>query len=1814
MNLKRKMAMVMAAVMLFQVPISSVHSVALANDTEDLEFESEDFYDVSTPANASIRSNSEDVPALMSLQADTGVLKIEITGAAPTESSNWTAELTPIDEDPTTGVQTKTFELGASIGSYSHASVVMEQIPIGEYALRLSPDEDMDTAYLPYEQDVMIGKNVTTLRLINGDPNDYGYSEGASRYGILAIGDIDADGVIDEEDLGILIKAVASNVSIAEKEEVSTDYSAEDKRSDLNGDGSVDLLDVALFAKYYQNDFIEENSEATPTTSALITKEEVSVAAENNATPKEGSASVEEIFSGLAETSLQVETEEVISEDTPAVIATEFQEAKPMEGIVIDPVAGSEDSIVDGEIIVTDEDEEEHIFTVKDGKVVDERTEMASNSSASGLMAFKEAIGTFLLSLDTGIIAYAEEADTSSKYAKPIVIDLGGQVAVKKITIKVTKTLAENPKLVDISKVEFYDDMADRIPEPELSIPEKLEVVNGSESFTVTWKNVQNVSSYEVTITGMNEKHQTATEVKPLVETNSIEVTSFDNGDVMNGYDYTVVVRSVNGNWRSEGASVIAHPDTSALPPAPENVVLDPGYGQIKVGWKKMKDTHTYTMYYREVMEDETVGPESHVDTGEEVSYTITGLKNDTEYEVWVVGHRTTTEEVELTGPESIHYKARTSTLNPPETPNYKLINIPKEGEDLTSHIVSTTLTHGYNSDGSTGNSNVVVDGNYATSWILDDLDAGYHYGNRMPVVKFDNRYTMNTIVLIPDENQTYSYSGGKIFYVDENGKEQEAIGHMNRLASNGKYYYMFISYAPFTTDQVRLATYAYSSNRRISVAELKFYNYDEVEDEIMDLYADTYHISLKPEVNEEKIQELRDKLEYVDEETQEQHPRKKELNYELDNAVEILNNQDKKCEILIVDNKDTQAADKYITFKGGLNTYQPLGVTALAGDSLTLYVGGPNVRNGDSTRLELVAAQYHGSSAAVFVSLGYLKAGSNTVQVKAVDKMSDFERGGQLYVHYTGNAGAEEYGVRVLGGRKSAALDISDITDHDEKVSLAEKYIADVKEQLNNAEAYHDADHGLNSEAKTKFEDDPQNCVYHATDIVSKYAMFSTSVDQVIAGLKEATNNGTDRELAEQLVNTMDAMDQMLVLYYHHKGLSSAPDAGEKNAMPVSRINIRYQRMFYGAFMYAGGKHIGIEWPELKGLMGAHPIVSDENGKYESGNYFGFGIGHEIGHEINESAYVTAEVTNNYFSLLAQAEQSKNYNDDVRFKYDDVYKKVTSGTKGKASNVFIQLAMYWQLHLAYDLEGYNYKIFDTSEDQLNNLFWARVDSYVRDPSKAPGEKGNTLDLETDKDNKLMRLAVASSQRDLLEMFVRYGYEPNEGTIKYASQFPEESRALWFANDELRAKQIEAGGNSGYQNYADSASVSGEISYKKGSNKVSIDLKSNSDIWMYEVYRSERVKGEVIKRPVGYAEADESGNAVFTDVIGSINNRAFTYEAVGYDMWLNPTKEVLVDEVKVSHDGLIDKSLWTVDSNMTNDKLSEPSVANPDAVEQPGLDDMVDDKYETSFTGSAKATEESTGAVTPEIIINFNNQETVTGLRYSADAGVSFKAYVSMNAAEWTPVEMKTMENTGDEVLVYFDDGTNLYTYDAAYMKLVAEDSDGPITDGREITISEISVLGQTGDNVEMTAEDGIGILSETYVNGTASIPEGSLIFTGTYKGNPAYNAVLLWDEEGNIVGGMDEEGTVYAEQIIFAPQPQGKLNDVSEGHWVYYIAPSLVDSVKADLAGHKVRAELYRVDDAKTNAGERLVSSTVFVTIPNEIPNVQLSTGGAMQ
>ena len=68
-------------------------------------------------------------------------------------------------------------------------------------------------------------------------------------------------------------------------------------------------------------------------------------------------------------------------------------------------------------------------------------------------------------------------------------------------------------------------------------------------------------------------------------------------------------------------------------------------------------------------------------------------------------------------------------------------------------------------------------------------------------------------------------------------------------------------------------------------IAEVNFYYYDSLEDDILALYADDLQTTLKEGVTEETINELQKRLDTVDAKSGEYHPERTVLQRELDNA-----------------------------------------------------------------------------------------------------------------------------------------------------------------------------------------------------------------------------------------------------------------------------------------------------------------------------------------------------------------------------------------------------------------------------------------------------------------------------------------------------------------------------------------------------------------------------------------------------------------------------------------------------------------------------------------------------------------------------------------------------------------------------------------------------------------------------------------------------------------------------------------------------------------------------------------------------------------
>ncbi len=1607
----------------------------------------------------------------------------------------------------------------------------------GNYSLTVSAK-----GFALYSQTITVADKAYAVNLMTGFVDRIDYTSGTNHPGVLLIGDVNGDGRIDDEDRTALVNAIDSKAAGGQG----------GLATDLNGDGRVDLVDLEYLAKGYK-----ETRDIQAGIERFIPVELITPSA-GSGTAVEGS--LEGLLGHTENVTLTAKKPDgsaaPISKDTPVSLEFLFSEAGSAvmaDGILIE--TGGNNPISNGVITIAYQDEtgaeQEKVIPVDDG--------------------------IHYLLTDSSIRA---ERDSRGN----IRLHLGSQVAVKKVTLTITG-MKNNNDLAVISKVEFVNGMEERIPEPEMDIPLNLMASGGNKSISLTWDACVNITGYEVMIRQGNRQETR------MVAGNSLDITSFGGKELVNYQEYRICVQSVNGTWRSGYSSeVTAVPKPGGRPDKPDNVSAKGNYQSIQVSWKQMKDTLSYNLYYKESSAGEYLKIEGI--TGN--SYTIEGLKDLTEYTVYVTG----VNEYGESGP-SLSAAATTLDNNPAVMPKYNLINIGEKGQ-IGAHIISATT--GFSMQ------NSPLDTTAGTAWGTVDHDpASYYYADTWDVggfnpmgtnhgitYEFDQAYKLDTIAFHDMTSRDTGYAYVKVRYWDENGTKQDVAGVSleGKRDAAGRVYYVIKLPQPVNAKKIQFGIARSSASGTISISEVYFYYYDTLMDEIMSLYEDNLHTVLKSGVTQAAIDALRVKINTVDPVSGEYHPDRELLERELQTAEAILKDGNLNAPVTIHSGITTKDVGRGF---GGLNAWQPLGITAAAQEEIMVYVGHGSKKTGEAADLQLVATQYHSEAAGVATVVATLKVGANKITVPKIGSSTGMESGGALYVQYTGTGQNDPYAVRVSGGVQVPVLDLYRVTEDSERLARAKAYVEELETYVSQMETVHGEVHGNSQNSQVRYDYSANDCILGASDILLDTMMLSLPAKQILAG----AGSGSAEQKAQTILNSMKAMEDMMYLFYQHKGLNgSAPEA--LNQIPKGHLNIRYQRMFSGAFMYASGNHIGIEWGSAPGMMGAVPVTADSEGRYVSGNYFGWGIAHEIGHCINQGTYAIAEITNNYFAVLAQARDN---NGSVRFQYDNVYKKVTSGTAGIASNVFTQLGMYWQLHLAYD-KGYNYKTYADYQQQLDSLFFARVDTYARNAAAAPAPGGTALALTGDRDQDLMRLSCAAAEKNILEFFRRWGMTPNEDTRKYAKQFPEETRAIYYVNDDARVYSLQ-GGTSSLNDTVAAVGDGTSASVSAGNpNQVDISLSSvgipESDVLGFEIVRCMTSGGQTVKETAGFT----TGNS-FSDIV-SANNRVVWYEITVIDKYLNRSAVKTLDPVKIGDDGSLDKSSWTVGTqNLTATDPGQGTDGSPCEPEDNPAYKVIDNDANTVYTANAGAN--------AEILLEFHKTLMATGLKYTGITGISGGNYEVqvLSGGSWVKVaEGNFGAGDSDSGTIYFYNGgqgeaqyVSLYKADAVKLILKA-------AEGSRISLAELDVLGATGDNVEFRyADDGtvvIGNLASEYKygeNDSDVIPAGSIVFSGSYKGNPAYNVVILYDQDGNIIGGTNEVGELVAQQILLAEVPvQGDIQNVWDGTWIYWIEPG------QDLTGiTKVRAELYRVNDAITNEGQRLVSDSLFEAMPATLPNVEL-------
>lgn len=722
-----------------------------------------------------------------------GELRVTLTEGRPAATAGTAYEVALADSD---GVQVGAQQLNLSLEGDSWSVARFDGLADGSYTLSVRAP-----GIAPYSQKIDVKGDSSAVELYVGDLA--ADPQAPARIGVLVPGDVNGDGTVDDADASAIIDDIEAG--------------AASPACDANGDGTVSLADLETAVSSFDRVAVE----------ATVARSLPPAAVE--AAPGEGtevaSGSLDEVVGADAKP-VSLRASEAISDEHPVEVsfdlAKDSEQAPQLGGMVINVPASGDHAPEAGRLLVE----------LTDGTVRE-----IGISRAEARAAF------FRSSAPTAVI---DENGT-------VVVDFGGQIAVKKVTLVITKTQG-NTNLAEVSKVELLNNMEERIPEPELSIPGELSAVAGSKQFSVSWKPETNVTGYELSISANGRE-----EVKRTTGT-SLSVTQFDEQKIKNGTVFTLKVRSTNGAWRSDWpGSVQVTPKAEKVPDAPEGISLSGAYRGFKASWKNMEDTDSYNLFYREKADEG--GDFTKVPDLTKTSCSVDGLKDDTEYQVYLTGAK----EIGESAP-SVMAVVRTANVKPAQLPAYRLVNTENADGDYLNRIVSATYGRGSMIDspldetsGEAKSAYGLFDDDYASYLKVADWDEGGFYPalGKGVTVTFDQPQTLG-MVSFADVQDGVPYGRVSVSYVDDAGAWQTVQANVQmRTGENGRKYVLAKLPQPVTSSKVRIGMGHSWSSGNVVVAEMRFHAYDSLENDIMALYADDLHLELKDDVTSAAVDEL---------------------------------------------------------------------------------------------------------------------------------------------------------------------------------------------------------------------------------------------------------------------------------------------------------------------------------------------------------------------------------------------------------------------------------------------------------------------------------------------------------------------------------------------------------------------------------------------------------------------------------------------------------------------------------------------------------------------------------------------------------------------------------------------------------------------------------------------------------------------------------------------------------------------------------------------------------------------------------------------
>ena len=1217
--------------------------------------------------------------------------------------------------------------------------------------------------------------------------------------GVFALGDFDNNGIVDLEDQKMIQYALGS-----QKE-------ADIAKFDLDGDNKIDITDLSYVNK---NKNLTANATIKDTNFIAIADVKVET---DNIQVVEGD--INDIFTYNNETTVKISSNQSESGENSPV-----SEEKPVEL----PLTLSEtnEGIELSKIKIT--------------------SPVAEGAIQAGIAKVELADGT------TQDIPFSQAATdarmTRASVDNIITINLGQKVAVKKVTITVTKVEGD-VGYATVSQVEFLKDV--NVNAEDTSKVKNLSALAEDKSVKLSWGSVNNVTGYKITYS--TNKDSLSQTYSPLNSTISVGTNNAIISGLENDTTYYFKVAATNGNWTgTESAIISATPISFEIPGKPSNIQITPADSSLRISWSKTKNALSYQVYYREQ------GSTEFIKFGNDIASTstvITGLTNDVKYEIAIKA-----------GNKAGYGEYSDIAIGIPEKEGFEMPELPTE-DRIDSSKISIKMTDSSNVNWSlcpNFNVNHLIDNDPNTYWIAKN----YWYNSDITYT-FDTPQDMNYALLVPylDDSYKNRIDTYNIVARDENGNiVSQVYNRKATLTSNG---YIILTFPKAKNiKSITISLGEKTGGPRVSVSEMAFYESSTLADDIANLFADNAFTSLNSDVELADIETLEQTLNATS-------------SYYMD--IERLRDEIALAKSLLTEAPDLgvvkndfvsrSAVNDNAKFGQSASALQPIGVTAKANSNIAIYA---EIPEGES--VYIVPTQYYGESGVWKGDAIKLESGRNYITIPQIGNLSA-TRGGALYLTYSGD-NADDIKIHVRGNSETTfetpILDLSNwynIGEEDRKSAISD-YITALQTYVANM--------GVNS-------NDLKVSITNATEIATPSILLSMPADQILRGLQTASSSGatgvqamydnvfsvlsaTDdiSAMTETMYNNILAWEEEMFVANMVQGIIPADTDFTTYQYPMeTRQNIRYMRMFAGAFMYAAGEHIGVEYDSCAPLVQGKPSSMTSN-QAENG-LFGWGIAHEIGHNMDKIGY--AEITNNIYSMAMQAWDGNDMTSHVtRLTTDNrwvkIFEKTAQAREGMANDVFVQLGMYWQLHLAYD----------NAENPLAfyNQFFTKL-------------KSNEYSSYT-KDERIALIASEIANRDLSEFFTHWGMKLGESALNVMNEYQDEERAIWYLNDKSRNARLDG------------------VSANTGTTSVSTSVNENIVKLTISNTESDTIQGyEIIRNGVtiGFTTTD-----TYEDNLGAANNLAYTYTVVPVDILGNIGTAVECDEIRISYDKTIDASLY----------------------------------------------------------------------------------------------------------------------------------------------------------------------------------------------------------------------------------------------------------------------------------------------------------------